>query len=109
MYSTHNEGKSVAAERFIRTLRNKIYKYIASVSKNVYIDKLDHIVNTYHNTYHSTIKIKSVDVKSNTYINSSKDINDKDIKFKIGDIVRTSKYKNIFAKPTKLVWRSFCY
>ena len=64
MYSTHNEGKSVVAERFIRTLRNKIYKHIASVSKNVYIDKLDHIVNTYHDTYHSTIKIKSVDVKS---------------------------------------------
>ena len=104
MYSTHNEGKSVVAERFIRTLRNKIYKYIASVSKNVYIDKLNHIVNTYHNTYHSTIKIKSVDVKSNTYINSSKDINDKDVKFKIGDIVRISKYKNIFAKGYTPNW-----
>ena len=69
-----------------------------SVSKNIYIDKLDDIVNKYNNTYHSTIKMKPVDVKSNTYIDSSKEINDKDPKFKIGDIVRISKYKNIFAK-----------
>ena len=98
MYSTHNEGKSVIAERFIRTLKNKIYKYMTSISKNVYIDKLDDIVNKYNNTYHSTIKMKPVDVKSNTYIDSSKEINDKDPKFKIGDIVRISKYKNIFTK-----------
>ena len=98
MYSTHNEGKSVIAERFIRTIKNKIYKYMTSISKNVYIDKLDDIVNKYNNTYHSTIKMKPVDVKSNTYIDSSKEINDKDPKFKIGDIVRISKYKNIFAK-----------
>ena len=63
IYSTHNEGKSVAAERFIRTLNNKIYKYMTSISKNVYIDKLDHIVNKYNNTYHSTIKMKPADVK----------------------------------------------
>ena len=56
MYSTHNEGKSVVAERFIRTLKKKIYKYIASVSKNLYIDELDDIFNKYSNTYHSTIK-----------------------------------------------------
>ena len=62
------------------------------------MDKLDHIVNKYNNTYHSTIKMKPVDVKSNTYINSSKETNDKDHEFKIGDIVRMSKYKNIFAK-----------
>ena len=98
VYSIHNERKSVVVERFIRTLKNKIYKYMTSVSKNVYIDKLDDIVNKYNNTYHSTIKMKPVDVKSNTYINSSKEINDKDPKFKIGDIVRISKYKNIFAK-----------
>ena len=98
MYSTHNEGKSVIAERFIRTLKNKIYKYMTSISKNVYIDKLDDIVNKYNNTYHSTIKMKPVDVKSNTYIDSSKEINNKDPKFKIGDFVRISKYKNIFAK-----------
>ena len=67
MYSTHNAGKSVAAERFIRTLKNKIYKYMTSVSKNVYIVKLDYIVNKYNNTHHRTIKMKLVDVKSNTY------------------------------------------
>ena len=75
MYSTNNEGKSVIAERFIRTLKNKIYKYMTSISKNVYIDKLDDIVNKYNNTYHSTIKMKPVDVKSSTYIDSSKEIN----------------------------------
>ena len=64
----------------------------------MYIDKLDDIINKYSNAYHSTIKMKPVDVKSNTYINSSKEINDKDPKFKIGDIVRISKYRNIFAK-----------
>ena len=74
MYSTHNEGKSVVAERMIKTLKSKIYKDMNSVSKNVYIDKLDDIVNKYHNTYHSTIKMKSVDVKSTTYIDSSKEI-----------------------------------
>ena len=69
-----------------------------SISKNVYIDKLHDIVNKYNNTYHRTINIKPVDVKSSTYIDSSKEINDEDTKFKIGDIVRISKYKNIFAK-----------
>ena len=68
MYSVHNEGKPVVAERFIRTLKNKIYKYMTSVSKNVYIDKLDDIVNEYNNSYHRTIKMKPVDVKDNTYI-----------------------------------------
>ena len=66
MYSTHNEGKSVVAERFTRTLENKIYKYITSVSKNAYIDKLGAIVNKYNNTYHTTIKVKPV--KSGSYI-----------------------------------------
>ena len=98
MYSTHNEGKSVIAEIFIRTLKNKIYKYMTSILKNVYIDKLDGIVNKYNNTYHRTIKMIPVHVKSNTYIDSSKEINDTDSKFKISDIVRILKYKNIFAK-----------
>ena len=92
MYSTHNEEKSTLTERFIRTLKNKTYKYMASISKNVFIDKLDDIVN------HNTIKMKSADVKSSRYIDSSKEINDKDLKFKIIDIVRISKYKNIFVK-----------
>ena len=90
MYSKHSEGKSVAVEIFFRTLKNKIYKHITSVSKNVYIDKLDDIVNKYNDTYHSSIKIKLVDVKSSKYINSSKEVNDKDPKFRIGDIVRMS-------------------
>ena len=66
--------------------------------KNVYIDKLYDIVNKYNNTYHETIKMKLFDVKSKTYINPSKEINDKGPKIKIGDIVRLSKYKSIFAK-----------
>ena len=98
MYSAHNKGKSAVTERFIRTLKNKIYKYMTSISKNVCIDKFDDIVNKYNNAYHSTIKIKPVDVKSSTYINSSKEINDEDPKFKIGDIVRISKYKKHFCK-----------
>ena len=98
MYSTHNEGKSVVAERFIRTLKSKIYKYMISISKNVYINKIDDIVNEYNNTYHTTIKMKPIDVKNNTYINTSNKINSKDPKFKVGDRVRISKYKNIFAK-----------
>ena len=98
MYLTHNEGKSVFAERFIRTLKNKIYKYMISISKNVYIDKLNYIVNKYNNTYHRTMKMKPVDVKQNTYIDSSKEINDEDPKFKIGDIVGISRFKNIFCK-----------
>ena len=63
MYSTHNEGKSVVAERLIRTLKSKIYKYMTSISKNVYIDKLDDIVDEYNNTYHTTIKMKLLMLK----------------------------------------------
>ena len=67
MYSTHNEGKYVAAERFIRTLKTEIYRYMTAISKNLYINKLDDIVNKYNNTYHTTIKMKLVDVKDNIY------------------------------------------
>ena len=63
MYSTHNEGKSVVTERFIRTLKNKMYKYTTSVLKNVYTNELDDIVNKYNNAHHSTIKRKPVDLK----------------------------------------------
>ena len=76
----------------------------------MYIDKLDDdVVKIYNNTYHNTIKMKLVDVKSNTYTDSSKEINDKDPKFKIGDIVRLSKYKNIFAKGYVLNWPEKLY
>ena len=98
MYSIHNEGKSVVPERFIRTLKTKIYKYMTSVSKNVYIDKLDDIINEYNITYHKAIKMKPINAEDNTYIDFSKEVNDKDPKFKVGDHVRISKYKNIFAK-----------
>ena len=104
MYSTHNEGKSVVTERFIRTLKNKIYKCMTSISKNVYIDKLDDIVDEYNNTQHRTIKMKPIDVNDNTYINNVKEVNDKDPKFKVGDHVRISKYKSIFAKGYTLNW-----
>ena len=104
MYSTNNEGKSVVAERFIKTLKSKIYKYMTSISKNVHIDRLDDIVNEYNNTYHTTIKKKPIDVKDNAYINTDKETNDKDPKFKVGDCVRTSKYKNIFAKGYTPNW-----
>ena len=105
MYSTYNEGKSVIAEGFTRTLKSKSYKYMSSMSKNVYIDKLNDIVNKYNNEYHSSaIKMRPVDVKSNTYINSSKEINDKDPKFKIGDIVRILKCKNIFGNVYTANW-----
>ena len=93
MYST-----SVVAERFIRTRKSKIYKHMTSISKNVYIDKLDDIVDEYNNTYHTAIKMKPINVKDNTYINTGKEINNKDPKFQVGDHVRISKYKHILAK-----------
>ena len=99
MYSIHNEGKSAVAERFIKTLKTKIYKYMTSISKNMYIDKLDDIVNEYNNTYHRTIKMKPVDVKHNTYIDSSKKVNDKYPKFKVGNHQRISK-KTFLLKVT---------
>ena len=74
MYLLHNEGKSAVAERFIRTLKTKIQKYMNSISKKVYINKLDDTVNKYINTYHRTIKMKLVDVKDNTYIESNKGV-----------------------------------
>ena len=104
MYSTHNEGKSVVVERFIRTLKNKIYKYMTSISKNAYIEKLDNIVNECNNTYHRTVKMIPIDVKDNTYINISKELDDNDPKFKVGDHVRISKNKNIFAKGYTPNW-----
>ena len=88
MYSIHNEGKSVVAERFIRTLITKICKYMTSISKNVYINKSCDIVNEYNNTYHRTTKMKPIDVKNTTYIDSNIEVNDKDPKFKVGDHVR---------------------
>ena len=103
MYSTYNEGKSVVAERFIRTLKNKLYKHMTATGKNVYYDVLDDAVNKYNNTKHSTIKIKPIDVKNNkrVYIDEH---NEKDSRFKVGDRVRISKFKNIFAKGYTPNW-----
>ena len=86
--STHNEGKSVIAERVIRTLKNKIYKHMTAVSKNVFIDKLNDKVIESNNAYHRTIEMKPIDVKDNTYVNFDKEVNDEDPKFKVGDHVR---------------------
>ena len=97
MYSTYNEGKSVVVERFIRTLKNKLDKHMTASAKNVYYDVLDDVVNIYNNTKHSTIKMKPIDVGDNkrVYIDEH---NEKDSRFKVGDRVRISKFKNIFAK-----------
>ena len=103
MYSINDEEKYVVAERFIRTLKTKICKCMTLKSKNVYTDKLDDMVNE-HNTYHITIKMKQVDVKDNAYIDFSKKVNDKDPKFKVGDHVRVSKHKSIFAKGYTPNW-----
>ena len=91
MYSTHDKGESVVTEIFIRTLKNKIYKYMTLISKN----KLDDIINRYNNTYHRTIKINPVAVNDSTYI---------DPKFEINDHMKISKYKNIFEKAYTTNW-----
>ena len=103
MYSTYNEGKSVVTGRFIRTLKNKLYKHMTTTSKNVYYNVLDDVVGKYNNTKHSTIKMKPIDVKNNkrVYIDEH---NEKDSRFKVGDRVRISKFKNIFAKGYTPNW-----
>ena len=78
---------------------------MTAISKNVCIDKLDDIVSEYNNTYHKTVKMKQVDVKNNAYIDFKKEVNDKDPKFKVGDHVRISKYKNIFTKGYMPSWK----
>ena len=100
MYSTHNERKSVVAERFIITLKNKMYKYMTSITKNLYVNKLDLIVNKYNSTYHSTIKVKSVDVKPSTYIDFNKKNNMKYSRYQVGDHVKIYKYKKNLQKVT---------
>ena len=100
MCSIHNKGKSVVASRFIRILKNKIFKHMTAISRNVYFDVLDNFVNKYNNTVHRTMKMKPIDVKDNTYVDSKEEVNDKYPKFKVGDHVTISKYKNIFAKDT---------
>ena len=88
----------------LRFIRNQIYKYTTSISKNVYIEGLDEIVNKYNNTYHRTIKMTPADVKVNTYIDFDKEGNNKNHKFQVVDQVRISKYENIFAKGYSPNW-----
>ena len=104
MYSTHNEGKSVIAERFITTLKNKIYKHMTAISKNVYFNVSNDIVDEYNNTDHRIIKMKPIYVKNNYFAKFNEESNEKDPKFKLNDHVRTSKYKNIFAKGYAPNW-----
>ena len=101
MYSTYNEGKSVASERFIRMF---IFKHMTAISKNVYFDVLDDIDNKYYNTVHRTIKIKPIDVTSNSYAKYNEHSNENEPKFNIGDRIRISNYKNIFAKGYTQNW-----
>ena len=105
IYSTYNEGKSVVAERFIRALKNKIFKHITAIQQNIYFDVLDDIVDKYNNTVHKTIKMKPIEVTDDYYAKYNEDpSNRKDPKFKVGDSVRISKYKNIFAKGYTPNW-----
>ena len=104
MYSAYNEGKSVVAERFIRTLKNKIFKHMMAVSKIVYFDVLDNIVRKYNNTVLRSIKMKPMNVTSDSYAEYNEDSNEKDPTFKVGDRVRISKYQNIIAKGYTQNW-----
>ena len=113
MYSTYNEGKSIVAERFIRTLKNKLYKHMTATGKNIYYDVLDDIVNEYNNTKHNTIKMKPKDIKNDAaelsaiarnnrvYIDEH---NKKSARYNVGDRVRISKFKNVFAKGYTPNW-----
>ena len=104
MYSTFNEGKSVVAERFIKTMKNKIYKHMTTVGKNFYFNVLNDIVDKYNTTFHGSIKMKPKDVTDNVFIKYSEESNKKDPKFKVGDNVRICKHKNIFAKGYSSNW-----
>ena len=104
MSSIYNEGKSVVAERFIRTLKNKLYKHMTATGKNVYYDVLDDVVSKYNNTKHSTIKMKPIDVGNNNKRVYIDEHNEKRSRFKVGDRVRISKFKNIFAKGYTPNW-----
>ena len=104
MYSTYNEGKSVVAERFIRTLKNNIFKRMTAVSKNVYFDVLDDIVNKYNSTVDRSIKMKPIGVTSDSYAEYNEDSNVSKPKFKVGDHVRIWKYKKVFAEGCNQNW-----
>ena len=98
MYSTGNKKNSVVAERIISTLKSKIFKPMAAISKNVYFDVLDDIVKKYNNTVHRTIGIKLINVTYNFYAEYIVGSNEKDRKFKVGDHLRTARYKSVLTK-----------
>ena len=101
---TYNEGKSVVPEIFNRTLKNDIFQYLTAISDNVYFNVLDGIVNKYNNTLHRAIKMKPIDLTSDSYAEYNGDFNKKDPKFKVDDHTRISKYKNILAKGYAPSW-----
>ena len=103
MYSTYNEGKSVVAERFIRTLKNKLYKHMTATGKNVYYNVLDDVVNRYNNTKHSTIQMKPIDVEDNNKRVYIDEHNEKDSKFKVGDRVEYLDIKIYLLKDMLLI------
>ena len=104
MYSTYNEGKSVIVETFICKLKNRIFKHMTAISKNVYFDVLDDVINKYNKTVHKTIKMKPIDATDDYFVENNENPNKKDPKFKVGDSVRISKYKIIFAKGYTPNW-----
>ena len=103
-YSTYNEGRSVVAKGFIRTLKSKICKHMTAIQTNIYFDMLDDIINKYNNAVHRTIKMNPIDIMDYYYVEFNEDFNKKDPKFKVYDHVRISKYKNIFAKGYTPNW-----
>ena len=103
MYSTYNEGKSVVAEKFIKNLKNKIFKHMTAVSKNVWFDVLGDIVDDCNNTFHRIIGMKPIDIKSDSCADYNVSSNENDPKFKVGDHVRISKHKNILLKDILLI------
>ena len=96
--------ENLVAERFIKTLKDKFFKHMTALSKNVYFDVLDNIVNKYNNTVHRTIKMKPIDVTTDSYAECNEDSNKRNPRFKVGDHVRISKCKNIFAKGYAPNW-----
>ena len=102
--SIFNEGKSVVADRFIKTLKNKIYKHMTAISKNIYVDVLDDVVNKYNNIVHKTITMKPIDVTNDSFAEYNEESNKKDPKFKINAHVKIYKYKHIFAKGYAPNW-----
>ena len=98
MYLTHDEAKPVVTKKFLRSLKNKIYKYLTPISKDLYITRLDDIVKKYNNTYHRSIKMEPAEVKPQKYMCFNEENSYKSQKFKVGVYVIISKYKNVFAK-----------